>query len=575
MSTEDPGEGRPTSEQPEADDHGPSDAPSAPEPANGASSNGPRHRATRGTRRQRRRAKVRARKHWKLRRTLFIVGVVIVLLVGAAGGYVYYLNAQVHRITVHHLKPAPVKGPDLGTENILMVGSTSRCALAVQNPAYGLCSQGVNGVNSDVIMILHLNPAQKAVSILSIPRDLFIPNARTTGANKIDAALYQGPSQLVAAIEQDFGIPIQHYVELNFDTFASVVDALGGINMYFPEPVYDAYSGLNIQTTGCIHLDGYHALQVVRARHLQYKGPGVTTSDPAYWPQETESDLARIRRDHEFLRVLAQAVSQKGLGNPITDAQLVSSVVGDLTVDSGFSTSNMVNLVLTFHGINPFSAPQMTLPVMVSDINQYAYEGGAYGNVEFPTQPEDQQIIDQFLGDNPNANTLTGDPLPSPSAVSVAILNGSGTSEAGTTAEAGLRALGFNVVSESYTPPLGPQAETVVEYSPDTPAEESAAQAVARSLSGQVILALANPATSMPGLVAGSQVTVITGTDFSVNPPAPPPTITTTTTTTTTVPPTTTTTTTTVPNFAPASPPVQALQPWDPRSCTATGGEGP
>jgi LCP family protein required for cell wall assembly len=554
----------------------------------GTTRDGPRHVATRGTRRQRRHARVRARKHWKLRRALFITGLVVVLLVGAVGGYVLYLNAQVHRITVHHLKAAPTKGPDLGTENILMVGSTSRCALTVQNPAYGLCSQGVNGVNSDVILILHLNPAHKTVSVLSIPRDLFVPNARAEGANKIDAALFEGPSQLVAAIEEDFGIPIQHYVELNFDTFASVVDALGGVNMYFPMPVFDAYSGLNIQTPGCIHLDGYHALQVVRARHLQYKGPGVTTNDPYYWPQETESDLARIRRDHEFLRVLAAAVAQKGLGNPITDASLVSSVVGDLTVDSGFSSSHMVNLALTYHGINPFDAPQVTLPVMVSDINQYFYKGGAYGNVEFPIEPQDQQVIDQFLGDNPAANTLTGDPLPAPSSVSVAVLNGSGTSEAGTTVQAGLQALGFNVISESYTSEVGAQAETVVEYSPDTPAEEAAAQAVARSISGQVIMGLApNSSTSSGATSSGAEVTVITGTDFSVNPPAPPPTTTTTTkarrhetttttSTTPTVPPTTsTTTTTTVPDFAPASPPVQALAPWDPRSCTAAGGEGP
>ena len=162
--------------------------------------------------------------------------------------------------------------------------------------------------------------------MLSIPRDLFIPNARETGANKIDAALYEGPSQLVAAIQEDFGIPIQHYVELNFDTFADVVNALGGVSMYFPEPVFDAYSGLDVTSTGCIHLNGVEALQVVRARHLQYRAPGITTSDPYYWPQEGESDLARIRRDHEFLRVLASAVAAQGLGNPITDLEIVSSV---------------------------------------------------------------------------------------------------------------------------------------------------------------------------------------------------------------------------------------------------------
>jgi LCP family protein required for cell wall assembly len=515
---------------------------------------------------------------------LFIVGLVIVLLIGAAGGYALYLNHQVHRVAVAHFKPAPAKGPDLGTENILMVGSTSRCALAQQNPAYGLCSQGVTGVNSDVIMILHLNPSQRLVSVLSIPRDLFVPNARTTGANKIDAALYEGPSQLVAAIEEDFGIPIEHYVELNFDTFANVVNALGGVNMYFPEPVYDAYSGLDVQTPGCIHLDGFHALQVVRARHLQYRGPGITSSDPYYWPQEAESDLARIRRDHEFLRVLAAAVAAKGLGNPITDAELVASVASDLTVDNTLSTSHMVNLVLTYHGINPFGTPQLTVPVMESDVNQYDYEGGAYGNVEFPTEPQDFDVVDQFLGVGANANTVNGEPLPDPGSVTVSILNGSGTSSAGQTAETGLHALGFDVTGLSSTSEVGSQAETVVEYAQDTPSEEAAAQAVARSISGQVIMAL------VPTVSSSAQVTVVTGTDFAVNAPAPPPATTTTTapvpkkgvpttttTTTTTVPATTTTTTTTttVPNFGPPSDAVQALEPWDPRSCTATGGEGP
>ena len=50
---------------------------------------------------------------------------------------------------------------------------------------------------------------------------------------------------------------------------------------------------------------------MVRARHLQYKAPG-SRHDPSYWPLETQSDLARIRRDHEFLRVLAAAASRTG-----------------------------------------------------------------------------------------------------------------------------------------------------------------------------------------------------------------------------------------------------------------------
>src|SRR6202034_4666838 len=117
----------------------------------------------------------------------------------------------------------------------------------------------------------------------------------------------------------------QHAVSLNFDQFANVVDALGGINMSFPMSVFDQESGLNVQAAACVHLDGTQALQVVRARHLQYDAPGNNPDDPFSWPQEAQSDLARIRRNHELLRVLATAVAKRGLGNPIRGHGLINS----------------------------------------------------------------------------------------------------------------------------------------------------------------------------------------------------------------------------------------------------------
>jgi LCP family protein required for cell wall assembly len=467
------------------------------------------------------------------------------------------------------------KGALADTENILLVGSTSRCALKHQYVQYGLCSAGVTGVNSDVVMILHLNPDTKAVSILSIPRDLFIPNARTTGANKIDAALAQSPSQLVAAVQEDFGIPIQHYVELNFETFASVVDALGGINMYFPMPIFDDYSGITVTSPGCIHLDGVRALQVVRARHLQYKSATTTTSDYHYWPQEAQSDLARIRRDHEFLRVLATAVAHQGLGNPLTDRQIIASVAPQLTVDGGFSATDMVNLVLTFHSVNAGSAPQLTVPVMQSSSLHYYFKGYDYGNIEFPSEPQDQQAIEQVFGINANTSVLTGKSLPRPSTVSVSVLNGSGASNQATTTSDALGALGFDMVGVGDTPPPATQSETVVYYA--TPAAEPAAEAVAHSLSGAVIMAQGQTQD-------GAQVTVVTGSDFSVNPPpsastggsgtssAASGTSSAVTSSTSTDGSSSTGGTGT---FAPPSSASESLQPWDPRSCTAAGAEGP
>jgi LCP family protein required for cell wall assembly len=503
---------------------------------------------------------------------------VMILGVGAIAGYAWHLNGEIVRIPIKHLTAAPKAGPAKGTENILMVGSTSRCALKVQNPAYGLCSEGVTGVNSDVVMILHLNLATHAVSILSIPRDVFVPNARKEGANKIDAALYEGPSQLVDAVEEDFGIPIQHYVELNFDTFAGVVNALGGLKMYFPEPVYDSYSGLNITTPGCIALNGVQALQVVRARHLQYRPPSVTTSNVANWPYDPQSDLSRIRRDHEFLRVLATAVAKKGLGNPITDSQIVSAVAAQLEVDSGMSAGQMVDLVLGFHGVNAQAAPQLTLPIVVAGASSYIYKGGNYGDIVWPVEPQDQQVINQFLGVSANTNTMTGAALPSHATVKVSVLNGTGVSQQATATAASLKTLGFSATAAGDSPPVGSQSETVVYYSSTTPSEMAAAQAVAHALSGYVITAL-DPSMVTPG----AQVTVVTGTNFSVNRPPPPAPATTSAgavrsaaATPTTGPAAASTSganASTVAGNGP-TPPVEPLAPWDPRSCTPTGGEG-
>ena len=390
------------------------------------------------------------------------------------------------------------------------------------------------------------------------------------GANKIDAALYQGPTQLVAAIQEDFGIPVQHYVELNFDSFASVVDALGGINMYFPEPVYDPESDLDVRTVGCVHLNGFHALQVVRARHMVHKGPGVTSDNPANWTPEAQSDLARIRRDHEFLRVLATAVAKKGLSNPLTDRDIIQGVAPDLTVDDGLSASHMLNLVLTYHSVNVDSAPQLTLPVLEDTFGSYQYKGGSYGDIEFPTEPTDQSVVDTFLGISSKTNSMTGTPLPKPGQVTVSVANGTGVTNQAATTSAALGALGFHMMQLGDTPPVGQEAETVVYYGSKNPSVVAAAQMVARSISGSVILGY-DPSE----VLGGAEVTVDTGTSFSVNAAQATTSPSTSAGTPSTSSPSTKTSSASTGPFAAPTAANEALEPWDPRSCTASGGEGP
>ncbi len=533
-------------------------------------------------RRGTRRSNVRTRRRRRAGR-IAALGVVVLLVVVAGGaGYAYYVTHDLSRVNVNGLNSAFTSGSEAGSENILMMGSTSRCALAVQNPAYGLCqgsadSAPVNGVNSDVIMILHANPTTHQLALLSIPRDLFIPNARADGANKIDAGLYEGPSQLVAAIEEDFGIPIQHTVEVNFDQFANIVDALGGINMSFPMSLFDVNSGLNVQAATCVHLDGTQALQVVRARHLQYDDdPSVDGTYAPDWPQEAQSDLARIRRDHEFLRVLASTVAKQGLGNPITDLDLINSVKSDLTFDSNWPVSDMESLVLDFHSVNIDSVPQLTLPVAsVTDPDgpdgDYEYEGSSgsgYGDVEFPSEAQDQSVIDQVLDIKPSIDSMTGQPLPVPSSVDVSVENGTGTTDqAGDTATA-LSALGFHATVAGDVDPAGDLSETVVNYGSRSHAVEAAAEAVTRSMSGAVIMAY-DPSQ----VTAGAEITVVTGTQFAVNAPASSAGTASTaagaaggSTSSTSA---ATSTATTNPNITAPSPSNTQLQPWDPRACTA------
>ena len=438
--------------------------------------------------------------------------------------------------------------------------------MTTQNAAYGLCSEGVNGVNSDVMMILHADPVHHRLALLSIPRDLFVPNARSEGANKIDAGLFEGISQVVAAVEDDLGIPIQHAVSLNFDQFANIVDALGGINMSFPESVFDAESGLNVQAATCVHLNGTQALEVVRSRHLQYDAPGTTATYAEDWPQENLSDLARIRRDHEFLRVLATAVARSDLSNPITDIGLINSVKADLTFDQSWSVNDMASLVLDFHSVDINSVPQLTLPVaVVTDPDgsggSLQYQGGSYGDVEFPAESQDQSTIDQVLGIGPNTDSMTGQPLPAASSVTVSVVNGTGAYDQATDTASALSALGFRMVGLGDSTPVGDEAETVVYYGAHTPAVEAAAEAVARSMTGSVIMAYD------PSQVTDSaEVTVVTGTQFAVNAPTTPATG-----VSGTAAHTTTTTTTSPASGAIAAPSASTmnLEPWDPRACSA------
>src|SRR6516164_6682571 len=174
----------------------------------------------------------------------------------------------------------------------LVVASDSRAGntgQAVQS--FGSASQ-VTGQRSDVVQLWRVTPSTKTIQIVSIPRDtvasMLAPDDTQYGTyNRINVSYNTGANQLVKTITANFGIPINHVVQVDFSGFQNGVNALGGIYMNFPYPAKDALSGLNITTPGCQLLNGSQALAVARSRHFYWYQNG-------YWHYDGTSDFGRI-----------------------------------------------------------------------------------------------------------------------------------------------------------------------------------------------------------------------------------------------------------------------------------------
>ncbi|MGH3601222.1 MAG: LCP family protein, partial [Pseudonocardiaceae bacterium] len=323
------------------------------------------------------------------------------------------------------------------------------------------------------------------------------PSTPAGRGGQIDAALNagaQGPDNLIETITSDFGIPINHYVGLNFDGFAHTVDAIGGIKMNFPEPLYDKFSQLSVPNPGCRLLNGSQALALVRSRHLQYDPPGNARSRSS-WPYDPESDLSRIVRDHTFLRVLASSALSKG-ANPIKANAFLGAIINQITIDPGLK-SELVSLAGRFRHLDPATSPEFTLPVtQVGGSSGYSYGGAAIGDVDFPVQPADDQVTAAW-----DATALP--PASLPSAVNLSSLTGS--SRLNVSTAAALAADGITVGHSGYRPVPASITETFVDYPPGGLPQ---AEAVLGHLTGAVML---RPTATATATVPAGTITLELG----------------------------------------------------------------
>ncbi len=408
-----------------------------------------------------------ARKRWP-RRMLIVANVFTALaLLGAGSAYAYvqWRLGQIKRIPVLglHVQGRSSQSVAAGSSSappftMLVIGSDSRSITG--GSQFGGATD-VQGQRSDSIILVRVAPTTRSLALLSIPRDTLvaIPGYGTT---RINTAFNSGtPSLLVSVLDQDFGIQINHVAVFNFDTFRAVANAVGGVEQYFPAPAKDAFSNLTIPSAGCYNLVGDQALAFVRSREYQYYLNGE-------WQYQLypESDLARIQRQQAFVKALARKAKKVAPTNPIALNGIIAGITKNLTVDTGFSNSQLLSLAQDFRSANLTTIPSYTYPT----VNSVSVAGAL--------DPETQQgaaVIQQWLDvGQPTPKPATASSSAAhvtitvnPAGVKVEIVNGSGVGGQAGLAGQDLSGLGYSTAVSGDAPNFGLTASEI-EYAPDS-----------------------------------------------------------------------------------------------------------
>ena len=237
---------------------------------------------------------------------------------------------------------------------ILMIGSDSRDPYS---PGAG---------RSDTMMLARVDPDVPQVTIVSIPRDVEI-YLEGYGSQKINASFaYGGPALAVKAVSELCNVPISYYVEIDFPGLISLVDTIGGIDVYVPEHIN--LDGVDI-AAGQQHLNGAEALIMSRCR-----------SYPT-------GDLVRV----ENQRTIIKAIVGKVLSMSVVEMPGKVTEMANF-VQTTMEVSKVIDLVTKFRGMDPESMYMATVPV---DFN--SHDGVSYLRVVEPDFSNMMARIDQGL----------------------------------------------------------------------------------------------------------------------------------------------------------------------------------
>ncbi len=377
------------------------------------------------------------------------------------------VKAASHQLTVA-LPSQPV--------DILIIGSDRRVG------------QADLGARSDTLMVVRLNPVSGSISMLSIPRDLQV-DIPGYGLNKVNAAYSFGGAKLaVQTVKQVLGIPINDFIDLNFDGFREVVDRLGGAYLmvdrrYYNNTAVTGWSSIDLQP-GYQLLNGKQALEFVRFRHDQ------------------NGDFTRVVRQQMFLREMKRELSGSTSITSLPRLLSVAAIMSHYAVSDISSLSRIASLL------------SLALRLHSNRVYQTHIEGATptIGGVFYVVATQQQiatavrQLLHPVTAPTSGGTTTTSSVAQLPAAsVHVTVLNGSGTTGEAATVTAELRSAGFtatdggNAIAFGYT-------TTALKAAP-------AATRVARRLAS--LLAPAQVTVDRGSSSTADRITIVVGSSFT------------------------------------------------------------
>lgn len=398
---------------------------------------------------------------------------VLVLGVGAAGAYVWYLNSKITGDVDQSLLDALAVTESSDPFYMLLMGvdkSEARDASGEFGDTY----------RCDTIILCRVDPKNKIAALVSLPRDLQIVNMGGTtedpigyGTAKLNAAYaYGGPALMVETVSQIAGVPISHYVECDFDGFEAAVDAVGGVEINVAMEIDDSNTGVYVPA-GEQTLNGAQALSLCRSRHTyDYVGDG---------------DALRTAYQRQVLQALAAKLLSSDIG---TIFNTVNTLVNYITTDMDVST--IIGYANLMQGMSTDSIYTASMPKTSKYVNELWYDFVYQDEWEEMMQRMDQGLppsaeaeVDEATGIvissggdtglNENGNATS----PAHSTASISIRNGTEQSGIASAALEKLKTFGYSNVEAGNANDSDYQ-NTLVIYAEST--YESDAEIIAQQL---------------------------------------------------------------------------------------------